>query len=193
MGNLLINQGDEESLEIEGDDNIVALIVTQVTGQRLRIGFKDQGLTSYRPTQEIIFRLGVKELSAIRLSGAGTIEAPDLDTEKLLIAVSGAAEGVLHNLNAEELNIDLSGASSFEISGIVGSQIINISGAGSYSAKALESRDCDIAISGAGDAVVNATGTLNIEISGTGDIKYVGDPTVNQSISGTGSINEIEE
>ena len=40
MGNLVIEQGDEESLIIEADDNIIDLIETEVRGGELHIKFR---------------------------------------------------------------------------------------------------------------------------------------------------------
>lgn len=78
------------------------------------------------------------------------------------------------------------------MSGEVDTQQLNISGVGSYDAKELVSKDCEIRISGAGKAVVNATQTLDIEMSGVGKVDYVGNPSVTQNISGAGSIKSID-
>src|SRR3990170_5909134 len=40
IGNLIITQGEEESLTIEADDNIMPLISADVSGERLTISFK---------------------------------------------------------------------------------------------------------------------------------------------------------
>ena len=41
QGELIVTQGDQESLEIEAEDNIIAVIETEVRGNTLYIGIKE--------------------------------------------------------------------------------------------------------------------------------------------------------
>ena len=52
--------------------------------------------------------------------------------------------------------------------------------------------DCDIAISGSGDAQVWATGNLVASISGSGDIRYKDDAAnVKARVSGSGDVRKM--
>ncbi|GAJ20157.1 unnamed protein product, partial [marine sediment metagenome] len=81
IGNLIITQGDEESLVIEADDNIIPLIRADVSGDRLTIGFK-RGY-SFIPAAKIKFHLTVIDLDKISISGAGDINCDDFNTDEL--------------------------------------------------------------------------------------------------------------
>jgi hypothetical protein len=189
---LVIKQGEEESLEIIGDDNLLQRIKTEVAGGKLKIYFSDQVFKSMSPSQDIKINISLKELNAISVAGSADIIADDLNTDSLDITISGSADTVLNNLNADTLNITVSGSGDFDISGKVETQTIRISGSGNYRAPELESAECDISISGSGDATVNVSDTLNVSVAGSGDVKYIGDPEIQQSVTGSGSVVKAE-
>jgi len=171
IGNLIIQQGNEEYLTIEAEDNLVSNITTKVSGNKLTIGF-ERGIMLV-PTKQLNYHLTVKDLNSISLSGAGVINCPDFNTDSLKVSISGAG--------------------STEIAGSVGKQDIVLSGAGSYIAKDFISKECIVNIRGAGSATVNVTDSLNATITGVGSINYIGDPDVTFKRLGVGNINNITE
>jgi hypothetical protein len=189
VGNLIISQGEKESLTIEADDNIIPLIETDVFGERLTISFK-RGY-NFIPSAKIKFYLTVVDLDEISLSGAGDIDCEDFRTESLEFKVSGAGD-LNFNASAERIEVSLSGAGNITLSGKVDSQNIEISGAGKYNGENLESRKCEITVSGAGSATVNVSEELNVEINGVGNVYYTGSPQVTQDISGLGRIKSVD-
>src|SRR3972149_9381305 len=189
VGNLIITQGEEESLTIEADDNIIPLISADVSGERLTISFK-RGY-NFIPSSKIKFHLTVVDLDEISLSGAGDIDCGGFSTERLEFEVSGAGD-IDFDANAERIEVTLSGAGDITLSGEVDSQEIEINGAGKYNGEELESRECEIRVSGAGSATVNVSEKLDVEISGVGNVYYAGSPQVTQDISGLGKIKSIE-
>ncbi len=189
VGNLIITQGEEESLTIEADDNIVPIIETDVSGDELNIGFK-RGYT-FNPSNKIKFYLTVVDLDEISLSGAGNIDCEGFETEVLQFDVSGAGD-LDFDLDAERVEVVVSGAGNIIMSGKVDSQEIEIDGAGKYDGEDLESRECVITVSGAGSATVNVSELLDVEINGVGNVYYTGSPSVKQDISGLGKIRSLE-
>jgi hypothetical protein len=189
VGNLIITQGEKESLVIEADDNIIPLISTDVFGDKLNISIA-RGY-SFIPTVKIKYYLTVINLDSVSISGAGEINCDDLSTDKLEFNISGAGD-IDFNINAESVEITSSGAGDINLTGKVDSQDVDISGVGKYNAEELESRECRISVSGAGTATVNVSEELDIEISGVGNVYYVGNPHVTQNISGLGSIKSID-
>jgi hypothetical protein len=88
IGNLIIEQGDEEELIVEADDNIIGLIETEVRGNELHIGFK-RGVNIV-PTSKVKFYLTVKDLDRIDLSGLGDIDCDEFETDGLKFNISGS-------------------------------------------------------------------------------------------------------
>jgi hypothetical protein len=189
IGNLIITQGEEESLTIEADDNIIAIIEAEVSGNELNIGFK-RGY-AFTPSATIKFYLTVVDLDEISLSGAGNIDCEGFETEVLQFDVSGAGD-LDFDLDAERVEVVVSGAGNIILSGKVDSQEIEIDGAGKYDGEDLESRECAITVSGAGSATVNVSELLDVEINGVGNVYYSGSPSVTQDISGLGKVRSLE-
>ncbi|MBN1667349.1 MAG: DUF2807 domain-containing protein [Anaerolineales bacterium] len=194
VGTLIIQQGEQESLEIEAEDNLLEHIRTEVHGQTLEIGIDNAGWRqSIQPTKPIRYYLTVIDLSGISISGAGNVETGEIDTDVLLVAASGAGNIEIDGLRANRFGLELSGAGNCTIrAGQVGVQTVDISGAGNYESGNLESQQATIRISGLGNATLWANESLDIEISGAGNVDYFGSPQVTQQISGLGKVEHQE-
>lgn len=191
IGKIEINQGEEEKLFVEAEENIIDKLDIKVRSEKLYIGMK-KGYISIMPTKDIIFKLTVKDIKDINLSGAGSITGSEnMDIETLDIDSSGLGNIVL-SITGNSVTSMISGAGRIDLEGEVKTQEIHISGLGSYNAENMPSNDCKIIISGAGNAMVNVIQSLDINISGLGSVEYKGSPSVRQSISGGGNIKSID-
>jgi len=198
-GTVILTQGDEESLSIETDDNLLKYIRTEVKGDTLEIDFTDGTMLSpgsgisLDPTRGLIFRISVIELKGVQISGAADIEVEKLKTDRFEVNFSGAGSINIDDLNADRLEVEVSGAGDISLAGKVTSQDITLSGLGRYGSFDLESQSASVTISGAGGADLWVTGTLDVVISGAGDVEYFGEPSVNPQISGLGRIQGLGE
>lgn len=194
VGTLYITQGEEETLKIEAEDNLLHHIESNVRGNTLVLGFdSDKWTQVIQPTKPVKYYLTLKDISKIELSGAGRVIAGQIETTELRITSSGAGDIQIEDITAEDLIVDLSGAGNCDIGGEVTTQRITISGAGNYAAESLETEITSIQVSGMGSSEVWAKDTLNINISGAGNVKYYGNPHVSQEISGVGNIRKLGE
>ncbi|WP_181233539.1 head GIN domain-containing protein [Enhygromyxa salina] len=158
--------GTTQKVEVSGDDNIVPKILTTVSGSELDLSV-DHWMV--RPEHPVTVEVWVPSLTKIEASGAAKIE------------VTG--------LHGEAFELDLSGASSSTLAGIVDRFEIDSSGAAKLDARALQAKTVDVELSGAGNAEVWASEQLDAEVSGAGKVRYWGAPgTVNEDISGSGSV-----
>jgi hypothetical protein len=157
-----------ESLIIEADDNILPVLTSEVSGNRLTLGVKNK--TSIQPSKGVRYTLLVKDLNDIEVSGAGKISASGVGADRFHVGVSGTGNLVIQG-KADALTI-------------------NISGAGSFNGESLESKTATIVSSGTGNVVVNVSDKLDVTVSGAGVVRYIGDPTVNKTISGIGSVSK---
>ncbi len=172
IGTLYITMGDEELLEIEAEDNILPRIVTEVRGDQLEIRFdNDSWETLIRPTEPIRYFLTVRTLKEVNLSGLGDVQIEGLETERLVLTLSGAGR--------------------LKANGETGQLDINVTGAGSYDGADLESERVDVNLSGAGSATVWATEFLDVNISGLGNVRYYGEPEVRKTVTGLGSLEDL--
>jgi hypothetical protein len=187
FGEVIITQGDKESLTVETDDNLMQYIETQVRDGTLELGFTDDDILP-RPSKSIIFRLSVIDLTALDSSGAGRFEMDELDADRLEVTLSGAGDIRMDSLTATDLAVTVSGAGNIELAGEVETQEVNLDGLGNYNASDLESQAATVRISGAGSASIWVHDTLDVTISEAGNVDYYGSPEVSKNISGVGKV-----
>jgi hypothetical protein len=190
-GTLVIEQGAAESLTVEAEDNILPLLNTVVEDGALVLDVRHG--TSLRATKEIRYRLTVKDLRAIRVSGSGNVEVAKLEAGELAIKVSGSGNLAIDRLTATSLTVELSGSGDAEIAGTVADQRVEVSGSGEYRAEGLASETGTVRVSGSGNATVRVANTLEARASGSGNIDYIGNPQVDSSTSGSGEIRRVRE
>lgn len=191
LGNLVIEQGDKESLEITAEENLLPYLESRVIGGTLQLRVRE--FVSLQPIKEITYRLSVVDLGSIKTSGLGDISISALDTGRLKAEISGSGKITIEDLQADEIDVKISGLGDINLSGQVDTQRVEISGAGNYQARNLESESADVRISGAGNATVWALEKLDVRLSGAGMIEYYGSPVISSEISGMGQLKSAGE
>lgn len=183
-----LSQGDEESLVLETDDNLMELVDTYVRGGRLYIETRGIGIRNSTMKAHIT----VKDLKEIEASGAvKIIGKTSLNFDRLDIDVSGAAE-IEMELYGNRMDLEISGAGKSYLKGEVEKVRISLSGASKTDAEELYTRVMNVDISGAGSARVNVRDQLSASVSGAGSVRYIGDPNVQSSVSGAGKVSKIK-
>jgi len=166
FGDLTIEQTGAESLTIEAEDSILPKLTSDVSDGTLRLGIKPN--TSLQTTKPIKYRLTVKDLTGVSISGSGSASAPKVTTSRFTVQVKGSG--------------------TITIGGTADTQEIIISGTGKYRAAELASKTATVTITGNGDAEVMVADQLHVKIIGSGSLTYYGNPTVDKNIIGTGKV-----
>lgn len=192
FGKVNIMQGDTESLNISGPDNLVPEISTTVSNGTLIIK-TIQNITIPATTNQnvVTFTIVVKNLNSLDNSGVGSIQIEALNTPSMKIDMSGAGSISQNLLTTDNLNLDLSGLGGIDITGQATQATIEISGAGSVNATDLQIQTASVTISGLGSATLWVTGQLTGNISGAGSVSYYGSPQTNINSSGLGKFNSL--
>jgi len=167
-GQLHIDTNGTESLEITGDDNLLPYITTEIQGDQLVIGTKDNQNVS--PSKDIVYKLSAKTMNSINLAGSGDVDAK--------------------GINTDQLKVLLGGSGNISVAGMAEQQETTIAGSGNYDGKQLKTKTSTISIAGSGDADVDASDKLNVMVAGSGSVRYTGDPTVTKNIVGSGSVDK---
>lgn len=157
-----------QSLEIEGDDNLLPLIVTEVSNSVLHI----RSRRSLSATKPIVLRISVSDLRRLHASGASTME------------VTG--------LKNDEFKIETNGASTIRASGETKSFNLDANGAGSIDTHKLRARNVVIDSKGVSNIDVYAGEQLDVTVSGPSVVFYRGNPKVRQTVNGPGSVQKRE-
>lgn len=190
-GDVIVTQGMGESLTIETDDNVMQYVKAEVDGGTLNLGF-EEGINIISPSR-LVFYVGVDDLTGLRITGSGGIEAETIETDRLEAGISGSGNVWITDLTANAIRVNISGSGEIDLAGEVVAQDVNISGSGEYLTGDICSETVSVNISGSGDATVCATERLDTNISGSGSVNYYGRPSINSSGSGSGEIINLGE
>jgi hypothetical protein len=184
-----ITQGDQQLVEVEGQDNLIDLITTEVQGGVWRISSHK----NFRNNKSLRVYITLPRLSSAGVSGSGNITGTNIfnNSEELDLAVSGSGNISLE-VEAGSIEAGISGSGDMELRGNTQSFGVGISGSGDVEALNLTTAQARIRISGSGDVEIHVTEELDASISGSGDVRYRGQPrAVKARSSGSGDIEAI--
>lgn len=193
-GELIITQGEQESITIGADEELLPRIKTEVVNRKLIIAIEQDWIeqfSSYLTTRKIKYHLQLKNIQQLEISGAASVKAADLTADRLELKVSGAANVNVSQLHVHHLNVELPGTSNLDLAGQADVQTVVVSGAGMYRAPRLETQKTSIEITGSGKATVWAVTDLDVTITGFGSVRYFGDPRVKRNIHGMGNLKGL--
>jgi hypothetical protein len=179
--------GKEGNITINGDENIINHIITEVVGTKLKIHFEKN--KSYSYNSKLIITVPFEEISKVSLNGSGDIETKDtVNAKKFEINLTGSGDGIF-NVNSTNLNVSLSGSGDVKVIGITKDLDAKVAGSGAIDCSKLEAQNADVNVAGSGDLKVNCIKNLTASVVGSGDIHYKNKPeTVDKKIVGSGDI-----
>lgn len=197
-GELVIQQGERESLTIETHPDLMSKIIAEVEHGKLELGrggnWTDKlnfALETSLTRKPIYYHLTIKELSELDIRGAGTIRVLGISSDDLFLQASGPNRIQFDSLAVERLEVNLPVGGVVDMDGWVFEQIVSIKGPTLYRAKSLKSDRARVKISGPGEAVVNVRDVLDVAIHGLGTVSYIGSPQIHKKISGLGSLSRV--
>lgn len=212
-GTLYLKQGSTNSVELEGDREVLEKVEVKVDDGRLTIGLKDENnwfnwrdwdnnkITAYVSIQDVagLSVSGSGDLVAqtkitggnmvLKVSGSGTLKA-EIDAEDVDANVSGSGDLTLGG-KMKSLDSDISGSGKISIAAaIIGLTEIGISGSGKFLASG-SSREIKASISGSGKVLASelVVDKCTVKISGSGDVEINVKSSIDANISGSGSIS----
>jgi len=189
---VILVQGNEHSIKVEGTQRIVDQLRTEVKDGVLVIDYRDRKLFELwaeNPTLTITF----KDLSDFKLDGGVELKADDLNLEKINFTINGGASVRLNNLVVNTLNMSLAGGGDIHVSGVAENLTIDVSGGTNFEAGDLKCANVSVKIAGAGNVEVWVTDKLNLDLAGAYSVSYWGSPEITQSIAGIGQVKALGE
>ena len=157
-----------ESVEVEGDDNLLQLITTEVSNNVLHI----RSNRSFSVNDPIKITISAPDLQGISAKGAGKFDIAGIKNEKF--------------------EIDANGATTIKVAGDTKLIDINSNGAGKVDAHKLRAARGVVDVKGVARVDVNVVEQLDVTVSGPAHVTYQGDPVVNKTIHGPGSVEKKE-
>jgi len=156
----------DQSLEVEGDDNVLQYVTSEVNNNILRL----KNTKSYSTNEPVKFRISVPNLEGLSVNGAGHVE--------------------VKNLNNDKFEIDTNGAPNIIVSG--NTKVIDVgeNGAGKIDALKLHAARGVVDTRGAGRVDLDVADQLDVTVQGPATVTYKGDPKVNKTIQGPGKVEK---
>ena len=154
------------SLEVEGDDNVLEFVTSDVSNNTLRL----KNSKNYSVGEPVKFRISVPNLEGLVVSGAGRVD--------------------IKGLNNDKFEVDTNGAPTITVAGTTKVIQVGMNGAGKLDTTKLNAPHGIVDANGAARVDLGVTNQLDATVNGPSTVTYKGDPTVNKTIRGPGKIEK---
>ena len=184
-----VRVADQYQVEIQGQENILAALKTEVRDGKLHVYFEE----NVSQTKDLLLRIAAPAFDDLGLAGSGNMKVlTPLHSERLALSVGGSGEIHLPQADAGSLNCSIAGSGSINVGGKAGDAQFEIAGSGDVEAKELLANTGKADIAGSGSVTCNVAQTLKASIAGSGDVFYLGTPSVDADVSGSGKVKKLE-
>jgi hypothetical protein len=154
----------DQSLEVEGDENVLDFVKTEVSGNILRV----DNSQNYSVSEPVRVRISVPNLDGLSVNGAGHIDVKAIKNDKF--------------------EIDTNGAPSITVAGTTKMVDIAANGAGKVDTQNLHATRAVVDTRGVAKIDLDVSDQLDVEIFGPSSVTYSGNPSVNKNIHGPGKL-----
>jgi hypothetical protein len=185
-----ISVGGAPSLRYEGFANLLPYLHTEVRNRTLRIYVDDP--TMLHTDKNIVAHISLPALRGLDLSGSSdaSVSGP-VNADEFNLDVSGAGAVDIQELHARSFNADMSGSTALVLGrGEIQTGNFKVSGNGAINSFGVAQQTTVLDLSGTADAEVNVATNLDVDISGSGSVAYKGHPSIKQEVSGSGTIRD---
>jgi hypothetical protein len=158
--------GKNLGLEVEADDNILPLVSTEVSNNKLVL----RPTKSYSVSDAPRIKITVPDINAFSANGAGKIQISGVSNDKLQIYANGAPQ------------ISVSGTTK-----MIG---VDTNGAAKIDSHNLRADHAVVDSKGVSKVDLGVSNQLDVTVSGPSHVTYKGDPVVNKTIHGPGKVEK---
>lgn len=203
---------DAPAIEVTVDENLHQYVSVEINDRVLTVRFKGAKVDHY---SKFIVKTNSKWLKEVRASGNAnfmvnspltgdetTIKANSnclvqlkkpVKVGKLDLNVSGSANMVVDELQADKLECSINGSGTITLKkGKASVGEYSITSSGEIMAFGVEVPDLTCKMTGNGTMEVHSTDNLKANVVGKGNIRYKGPTAVQQKVLGKGSVEEVK-
>lgn len=168
--------GNEGELSIQAESNLMEYILTEVSGDRLKIYIEKGVQLDASRNMEIKIKVPIEDLEAVSLTGSGDIISSNkIAANDFKVSLTGSGDIELE-LESQKVQGRITGSGDIILSGTTEEFDCGVTGSGDFNAARLKANKVSATVSGSGDIEVYAVGHLKSRVSGSGDITYKGNP-----------------
>ncbi len=187
---LLLNQEFHDGLKIEGGENIIPYIESEILADELQIS---EDSNNFLHDKTLRVSLVKHQFDAIDLFGSGDLNADEIVADHFSLTTSGSGDAQIAFEALNFLALVAEGSGNVVLIGDAESSSYIMKGSGDLKAKHLHLESCTVLMIGTGNAELYVDSVLNATILGSGDLRYWGNPTiVNVNMSGSGTVIHMQ-
>ncbi len=184
---VILVKGTEGSIKIEGEENIIPYIETEVKGNTLQIKYKKN--TNIRTTKRLTVTVTIEDIDMISLGGSGNILSKEVIRAKDFKVSLGGSGNITLSINSDEVSANIGGSGNIKLSGSTEELSCSIAGSGSIKAYNLKTEELNANIAGSGSISTTVNNKIKAKIVGSGSIYYKGNASsIDKKSVGSGSI-----
>lgn len=179
-------------LQIETDQNILDLLETTVTNNKLKIRPENRR-TSINPTRFVI-KTNSKGLKDLKMAGSGEGRIKGiLNSHELELGLAGSGILTADSINVDNLECDMAGSCEMTLSGKAEKTKIKSAGSCNVNAFGLITEQLNCKMAGSNNVEITVNREISAKIAGSGELRYKGNPKdVHSSTAGSGSVTRVE-
>jgi hypothetical protein len=188
---VIIVPSGEHKVVVEADENLHDYIRIEEDDNRVKIKMKNN--VRIKNPRSIKLTVYMQDVNKIELAGSVNLKSEGVleHSDKLELTIAGSGDADIE-VKSPEVKISIGGAGKVLAAGKTRNLNISIAGSGDYLGEDLMSEYVDLSIAGSGSAKVYASMGLEVSVAGSGNVYYAGNPEkVKKSIAGAGFVKPI--
>ena len=184
---VILVKGKEGNIKIEGEENIIPYIVTEVKGNTLQIKFEKN--INIRTTKRLTVTVTYRDLDKVSLGGSGNIKSEGIIKGRDLKVSLGGSGNITLTIDSDEVNSKIGGSGNIRLSGKSNELTCSIAGSGSIKAYDLTTDTLNATIAGSGSIRTTVNTRIKAKVVGSGSIYYKGNPKyIDTKSAGSGDV-----
>ncbi|WP_338758827.1 head GIN domain-containing protein [Massilia sp. METH4] len=181
--------GGDDTLTIEGDDNILPLVETVVENGVLNIRPVRKNMQIDGRRLKIVVR--ARAVDNLGVAGSGMLEARRIRADKLTLEVAGSGALDIDGIEAKTVEVGVAGSGKVDAAGQAARAQISIAGSGKADTSRLDVQHATVTVAGSGQSVLTARGSITANVTGSGNVGYYGNAQVTKAVAGSGTVQRL--
>jgi hypothetical protein len=179
--------GTEGKLTLEGEENILKYIETEVKNGKLNVHFKQN--TNIKTTKKLIVTIPFEKIESVALGGSGNVIAKKrIKADEVSFSLGGSGN-IIASVDANTVKASIGGSGNIKLKGKGDNLKCSIGGSGNVKAYDLKTSSLKASIAGSGDVSATVNNRIKATIVGSGSIYYKGKPSdIDKTALGSGSV-----
>lgn len=184
---LVIKQGETETVFIHTDDNIAPLIQTTVDANGV-LQIQVAPGVAFRTKHSVGVSVNSKFLDTIQANGSGDVLSGQIEADELHVDVTGTGKIHLAGLHLARLDVSAAASPDILLSGTVQQTRLHLSGHATLDAAELVTRVANVTLDQAAQAKIWVNQTLDAHLSAQAKLNYRGAASVKSTVEDTASL-----